>query len=131
MSEKSQKSPKLNFPKSERLKSKKLIKELFEKGSSFTLYPLKVFYLKGSPDRTVSAPQVLFVVPKRNFKKAVERNRIKRQIKEAYRLNKLKFISAFSNKTLPVAVGFMYVAREKMPFQLIENKLTLSFNRFD
>jgi len=73
------------FPKTERLHGKKITEELFSEGSYFYLYPYKVIYLYRAD---LENTQVLFTVPKRKFKTAVSRNRLKRQMKEAYRLNK-------------------------------------------
>ncbi len=75
---------KFTFKKSERLSSKKDIQELFNNGSSFYLYPFKVITL---PADTSKLHQVLFSVPKRLFKRAVDRNLLKRRMREAYRLN--------------------------------------------
>src|ERR1700761_3183650 len=75
------------FPAAERLKSKKVIEELFKKGSSVYLYPFRLIY-STTPVEPQQYPQILVSVPKRNFKKAVDRNRLRRQIKEAWRLNK-------------------------------------------
>ena len=79
-----------SFKKEERLNSKKKIKELFDKGSSFYLFPFKVIYLEQVPLDSGKSPchQIMISVPKRKFKKAVDRNLIKRRIREAYRLNK-------------------------------------------
>src|SRR6478736_3681532 len=79
------------FPSEERLKSKKLIEELFNKGSSIHLYPYRIFFLPGPAETTTGMPQLLISIPKRNFKKAVDRNRIRRQIREIYRLNRTLF----------------------------------------
>ena len=77
---------KFTFKKSERLSQKKSIQELFDKGSSFYLYPFKVFFIPSeAPDH-----QILISVPKNIFKRAVDRNTIKRRIREGYRLNKSK-----------------------------------------
>ena len=69
------------FPKSEKLKSSKTIELLFAEGQSFSNFPLKVIYL---PQQTEQTTQATFAVPKRNFKTAVMRNRIKRQLRERY-----------------------------------------------
>lgn len=78
---------KFTLGKAERLKSRKLIERLFEEGSSLKVYPLKLVYLK-TLHTSESPVQAGFSVPKRRFKKAVHRNRIKRLLKEAYRLEK-------------------------------------------
>jgi len=117
--------------KQERLSSHKLIKELFEKGSSFYFHPIKTVFLKAPPELEAKAPQILFSVSKRNFKKAVDRNRIKRLMREAYRLNKLKLFSEHNTDAkLPAVIGFIYTSKEKMSFKEIENKLILSLKRF-
>ena len=78
---------KFTLGKAERLKNKKLIERLFKEGSSLKVYPFKLVYLKTS--HTSDFPvQAAFSVPKRRFKRAVDRNRIKRLLKEAYRLEK-------------------------------------------
>lgn len=78
---------KFTLGKAERLKSRKLIGKLFEEGSSLKAYPFKLVYLKTTHTSEFSV-QAAFSVPKRRFKKAVDRNRIKRLLKEAYRLEK-------------------------------------------
>lgn len=74
-----------SFPGTERLKSKKQIEQLFEQGHTAVQFPLKAWY---APVDGESLTKVAFAVPKRSFKRAVDRNRIKRQMREAYRLNK-------------------------------------------
>ena len=71
------------FTKVERLVSKTVIKDVFEKGKQFFLFPFKVFYMPNN----LGHNRVLISVPKRAHKKAVDRNLIKRRIREAYRLN--------------------------------------------
>ena len=111
------------FGKLEHLTSKKLIQELFENGSSFYLFPFKVIFLKA--DTSIPGHQVLFSIPKRNFKRAVDRNRIKRQLKEAYRLNK-SIIADLPDK---LCIGYIYTFKEKLPYTNLEKKLSESLTR--
>ncbi|MEH6764261.1 MAG: ribonuclease P protein component [Aequorivita antarctica] len=73
------------FPKSQKLKSAKTIENLFLEGKTHSKFPVKLFFLQKENMETSLAA---FAVPKRKFKSAVDRNRVKRQLREAYRLNK-------------------------------------------
>src|SRR5687767_2812315 len=75
------------FRKQERLSGKKKIEELMEKGNSFSKFPFRVVW-KEADNGVSPRAQIAISVSKRNFKKAVDRNRIKRQIREAYRTGK-------------------------------------------
>jgi ribonuclease P protein component len=120
--------PSETFPKSERLSSKKIIEELFNKGSSVYLYPFRLIIL-GKNAENRDFPQILITVPKKNFKKAVDRNRIRRQIKEVYRKNKS---TIFSEKIaiMPLYLAIIYSAKEKMEYKELEKKLISIFLRF-
>lgn len=117
----------MNFrlPKNERLHSQKLIKELFDKGSSFFLYPFKVIVLDISSEEK-GTYQVLFSVSKKKIKKAVDRNLVKRRIKEAYRLNKSEILSHKDQNKL---IGLIYVSSEIGSFQFIEQKIRQILSR--
>lgn len=75
------------FTKEERLTNKKYFEQLFSEGKQFKLFPFRLVYLKKKLE-TTKPVQAGIVVPKRLIKKAVQRNRIKRQMREAYRKNK-------------------------------------------
>ncbi len=80
--------PTFTFKKAERLKSRKVIELLFKDGKSFGAYPLRLVFLKNEEPRSNAPVQFTVSVPKRSFKSAVARNRIKRKVREAWRLNK-------------------------------------------
>lgn len=119
-------SPAMNYqlPKSERLHAEKSIKELFNEGSSFFLFPFKVqFFVKmGVP---IGTRQVLFSVSKRKLKRAVDRNFVKRRMKEAYRLNK----NLLSSDNIELNLGLIYVAGNLMEFSEIQPKIILCLKK--
>ena len=112
------------LPKGERLHADKLIKELFNEGSSFFLYPFKVqFFVK--KDQGSGTSQVLFSVSKKKIKKAVGRNFVKRRMREAYRLNK----SLIPTSAPDMSIGLIYVSSDLMEFSDIQNKITLALKK--
>ena len=119
--------PTFRFPKEERLMSKKLIEELFERGSSFSLHPFRVLYLP-NPERAASYHQVLISVPRRNFKKAVQRNLIKRRIRESYRLTK-SALRMNSKATIPYLLAYVYISKKVLSSDEISDKLKSSLDR--
>ena len=111
-----------SFPKSERLYKKKAIQELFDRGSSFYFYPFRVYFNKNADS---DAHQAMFSVSKRNFKNAVDRNLLKRRMREAFRLNK-----AALSGTSKLQMAYIYTAKDILSFEEIKNKLILSLKRF-
>ena len=107
------------FHKEERLCSQKIIGELFTSGESFLAYPLKVVFLK--TDLEVSYPvQAAFTVSKRNFKRAVKRNLLKRRMRESYRLNKSTLYDEIAARNLQIGIMFVYVGKDVSEYPAIE-----------
>lgn len=115
-----------SFPKIEKLKSKKQIAKLFEEGHVITGYPLKLIYLEAKEQP--SKIQAGVAVPKKNFKSAVARNRIKRLLRESYRLNKA---IVFNNTQGEFAFLFLYLGKEKPTFLEIEGKMKSLLQKFN
>ena len=105
--------PIFSFSKEERICSKKEIEFLFDKGASFPAYPFRIVYTETENDSEIPA-SILISVPKRRFKRAVKRNRIKRLIRESYRLNKQDFIFFLSEKNKSIQMAFLFVS-DKLP----------------
>lgn len=117
--------PSFRFPKREKLTGKKDIEELFKDGSSFYLRPLLIKYRRKDVSDQ-DAHRVLFTVSKRNFKRAVKRNLIKRRMREAYRLHKHLIHSAH----IPFyQIAFVYIDKSLLPYAEIEDKLKSSLMR--
>jgi ribonuclease P protein component len=116
--------------KEERLCSQKLIEELFNSGDSFLSYPLKVVFLKTELPQPQPQPvQAAFTVSKRNFKRAVKRNLLKRRIREAYRLNKPAFYQEIAAKELQLAIMFVYIGKDTLEFPVIEKAMISAFKK--
>ena len=112
--------------KEERLKSKKLIESLYAEGKSIKNFPLRLVYLQ--VEHTSNFPaQAGFSVPKRNFKSAVSRNRIKRLLKEAYRLQKTVVYSGVDKSYI-----FMisYIGKEELAYDVVYSKMNKLLNLF-
>jgi len=104
----------MGFPKKEKLKSRKLLEQVFAEGKSSKSFPLKLLFIPlEKSDKNLAA----FAVPKRNFKNAVRRNRLKRQMREAYRLQKG---ANEINSQIKYALVFIYLGQAKLPYSDIE-----------
>lgn len=105
------------FPKEEKLKSKVWFDQLFVDGQSKKDFPIKAVYLS---TEKLPLHQAGFSVPKRQIKSAVDRNRIKRQMREAFRLNKHSLPDSDSTH---FAVLFIFLGRGLVPYQEIEKSI--------
>ena len=100
-----------NFTKEERISKQKEIDLIFNEGHSFIAYPLRVIYAE-KPTATEIPISILVSVPKRRFKRAVKRNRMKRIIRESYRLNKNELTEFLQTKEKGLFIAFLYVSNE-------------------
>lgn len=114
--------------KSERLDKKKVIEKMFAGGSrSFSLFPLRVVYLPA--EELEANVSILVSVSKRRFKRAVKRNRVKRQIREAYRKNKHALLEALAGRNLRLALAFIYLSDKLEESSLIEERMKTALSR--
>ena len=113
--------PEFSFKKGERLSGKKSITSLFKSGKSVMSYPLRILY--NHADTGQFNAQVAISVPKRLFKKAVDRNILKRRIREAYRLKKPEFYALLGEKNIRLNLVIQYQHREILDYQTIQSGL--------
>lgn len=112
------------FSKEEKLCYQKSIDRLFSKGKSFIAYPLRVIYFTEEEiEEEKQFAQVLISVPKRKFKRANKRNRIKRLVREAYRLNKQEYIHLLREQNLRLDIAFLYLKDELPTYEEIEKSI--------
>lgn len=122
--------PEYTFHKSERLKSRKVIQQLFREGRSFAHYPFRLVWTSLEEPLSDSAVQFAVSVPRRRFRKAVERNRIKRQIKEAWRLNKHLLYRGLDEERSQIALMVIYTGKEIMPTAELKHRMRQMIRRF-
>ena len=118
-------SPVLTLTKEERICSKKLIEALFAgNGSrSMTSYPIRAVFLEQKSAEGEPPVQLLVSVPKRCFKRAVKRNRVKRQIREAFRRNTHVLADAVTGSGRSVAVALIWMSADLSATHLVETKV--------
>ena len=130
------------WTKAEKLKSRKRIEWVFKEGKSFSVFPFKVFYLLGRPAATPSVPtpgpaaprmpaplQAGFGAGSRHFKKAVDRNRIKRLSREAYRLQKQPLMDLLAEKGRSMALFFIYTGKELPDLITVKAKIGVALQK--
>lgn len=120
---------KQTFSKDERLHSRSLIEKVAGEGSSFLVHPFKVIWLDTESLESKYPAQVLMSVPKKKFPRAVDRNRIKRLMREAYRKNKHLLYKALDEKNKKRAVMLIYIDKVLPEYKLIEEKIILILQR--
>jgi ribonuclease P protein component len=115
--------------KKERLKSRKIIEQLFSEGQKFTVLPFRVFYLFN--EMTNLPIQFGVGVSAKNFKKAVDRNKIKRITREAYRLQKLALQDKLKERKIRLNIFFIYTGKELTLYKEVQSKMSLILNKLD
>ncbi|HLP36198.1 ribonuclease P protein component [Lacibacter sp.] len=117
--------------KNERMKSRKQIELLFKEGKSFSISPLRVYYtVQALP---IAHCSLLFgvAVGTRNFKKAVDRNRIKRLIREAWRLQKNELQQKLKQQNKQLHVFFIFTGKEVPDYKLIAEKTGVALQKLE
>ena len=109
------------FKKDEKLKSRKIIEQLFKEGSSFSNFPFRILWKFN--DAGKAPVQTGFAVSSKHFKKAVDRNRIKRLMRESYRLQKNELQHQLRQRQKQMAVFIIYVGNELPDYALIFDKM--------
>ncbi|MBK0381815.1 ribonuclease P protein component [Pedobacter sp. SD-b] len=113
-----------SFKKEERLCNKKLLSALFANGSSFLFYPFRVTWLYSPSALSQQAAQIVIGVPKKRFKHSVDRNLLKRRMKEAYRLNKsIKLYPFLMDANRSIILSLTYVGKETSDYAFIFKKM--------
>jgi ribonuclease P protein component len=117
-----------DFNKKEKLKSRKLIEQLFRSKGAFLVFPVKVVYM--TVDEPLDFPIKIGVsASKKNFKSAVDRNRIKRLLKESYRLNKYPLHQYIKDSGKQVAVFFMFIDKVLPENELFQRKMPVVIDK--
>ncbi len=124
--------PRQTFGKDERLCSKALIDDLFAHGQSFFVYPFKIIFSlieAVQPPLNPFPAQVLVSVPKRRFKLAVDRNKLKRLLREGYRKEKYQLYRALTAENKQMNLAFIYTGKQIHGAHEIRKKIKMGIQR--
>lgn len=118
-------SKQFTLGKQERLKSRKQIEKLFAEGKSFVVIPFRIYFLVHGPWTMNHGLQFGVGVSAKNFKRAVDRNRIKRLTREAWRLQKNELSEKVKTTQKQLNVFFIYTGKEVPDFTTVKDKVTV------
>lgn len=144
----------LGMGKSERLRHKRLVDRLFREGKSFYAYPLRVVYVVAPAEKAVGSfksrhipeggdaaerlrrmniesLQMMVNIPKRKMRHAVDRVRLRRLVREAWRLSRVPLRGHLSDSGLSMSVALLYVSNEKLPYRVISQRMTHIMSRLE
>ncbi|MDR0606140.1 MAG: ribonuclease P protein component [Bacteroidales bacterium] len=116
-----------SFSKQERIYYRNDFQKLFSKGEYFYLYPFKCIYLW--KEATAFSGKIAISVSKRKFKKAVDRNKIKRLIRESYRLKKHILYQEYANSKQSIDIFIIYTGTKIYSFRMIEEHFIELINK--
>jgi ribonuclease P protein component len=117
-----------SYSKEEKLKSRKLLQQLFANGKTFSVFPIKVFYM------VVDEPLDFYIkagvgTSSKNFKNATDRNRIKRLLRESYRLNKQPLHTFINEHKKQVAFFMLYIDKTLPLNNIVQSKMPLAIDK--
>ena len=116
--------PEFSFPKKEKLKSKKRIEQLFTEGKEQFKFPFKLVYDFESIENAGEVHWSFAVsIPKKKIKSAVQRNLLKRRVREAFRLNRSQLSDKLASKNLKLSLMFIYIADEVKKYPVLEKSV--------
>ena len=111
------------FPLKEHLKSKNVIEQIYANGASVTVYPLRASFIEQTQEEQEPTAAILINVSKKRFRHAVDRNLVKRRIREAYRTSKHPFVEALQAKDKKMAVAILYIDTRHNSTEFIKRKM--------
>jgi ribonuclease P protein component len=126
-----QNQPRQRFAKSERLKNRKVIGRLFQRqGATAAAFPLRLMWMPVAEPRGETTVQFTLSVPKRSFRRAVDRNLLRRRVREAYRIEKGRIAATTDSIDGQYALIALYTGREILSYAVIQRSMRRLLRKF-